>query len=63
MDDMYAVIAIVLCIFAFLLVLLGLGEFYGGEWSLIAQGLAKFILLVMAFCFGAFVLVRLVGRR
>ena len=63
MDEAYAVITIGISIFLFLLVLLGIGEFYGGEWSTVAQGVAKYILLVVGFAFGIYVLVKLMGRR
>jgi len=63
MDDAYVVIAIVLCVFAFLAVLLGIGQFYGGEWNTVAQGVAEFIMLIMGFCFAAIVIVRLMGRK
>lgn len=62
MDDAFAIIAIGLSIFIFLVILLGIGEFYGGAWSSIAQGVAPFILLIVAFCFGAFILVRVMRR-
>ena len=63
MDDAAAIVTIGICLFAFLLVLLGLGEFYGGEWQLIAQGVATFMLLIVAFAFGAFVLVRVINKK
>jgi len=63
MDEMAAVVIIGICIFAFLLVLLGIGEFYGGQWSLVAQGVVKFMLLIVGFCFAAYVIVKLTGRK
>ena len=63
MDEMYAIIAIGLCIFAFLIILLGLGSFYGGNWELVAQGVTKFLLIIVGFSFAAYVLVNLMGRR
>ena len=63
MDEMYAVIGIGICVFAFLIILLGLGSFYGGNWELVAQGVTKFLLIVVGFAFGAYVLVKLMGRR
>jgi hypothetical protein len=63
MDDMMAVIIIGICVFVFLAAMLGIGEFYGGQWSIVAQGVTKFILLIVAFAFGCFVLVRLVNKR
>lgn len=63
MDEMYAVIGIGLCIFAFLIILLGLGSFYGGDWELVAQGVTQFILIVVGFAFAVYVLVKLMERR
>jgi hypothetical protein len=62
MDDTYALIAIGLCIFAFLLVLLGVGSFYGGDMNTIAIGVTKFILLIVAFAYGAFIVWRLMKK-
>ena len=63
MNEMFAIIGIGLCVFAFLLILLGIGSFYGGDWELVAQGVSKFILIVVGFSFAAYVLVRLMGKR
>ena len=63
MNEAYAIIGIGICIMLFLLVLLGIGEFYGGDWNLVAQGVAKFILLIVGFAFGAYVLVKVLERR
>jgi hypothetical protein len=63
MNEMYAVVGIGLCIFVFLAFLLGLGSFYGGQWEAVSQGVAKFILLIVGFAIGAFVLIRVLGRR
>lgn len=63
MDEMYAVLGIGLCIFVFLVILLGLGSFYGGDWELVAQGVTKFILIITGFSFAVYVLVKLMGRR
>jgi hypothetical protein len=62
MDDVYVIIVIFLCIFGFLLVLLGMGSFYGGDMNTIAQGVSKFILLITGFAFGCFVLWRLLKK-
>jgi hypothetical protein len=62
-NEAYAIIGIGICIMLFLLVLLGIGEFYGGDWNTVAQGVAKFILLIVGFAFGAYVLVKLLERR
>lgn len=63
MDELYALIGIGICIFAFLLVLLGIGSFYGGDWELIAQGISKFILIIVGFAFGSYVLVKVLERK
>lgn len=63
MDEMYAILGIGLCIFAFLLILLGIGSFYGGDWELIAQGVTQFILIVVGFAFGCYVLVKVLERN
>jgi len=63
MNELYAILGIGICLFLFLLVLLGLGSFYGGDMEIIASGVTQFILLIVAFAFGAYVLVSLMGRR
>jgi len=63
MNEAYAIIGIFACIFAFLLLLLGIGSFYGGDWETVAQGVTPFIMLVLGFAFGAYVLWNLLGRR
>jgi len=63
MDDLYAIIGIGLCVFAFLIIMLGIGSFYGGDWETVSQGVTKFILLIVGFAFGAYVLVNLMGKR
>ena len=63
MNEMFAVIGIGLCVFAFLLILLGIGSFYGGDWELVAQGVSKFILIVVGFAFASYILVNLMGKR
>jgi len=62
-NEMYAVIGIGLCIFAFLALLLGIGQAYGGQWQLVAQGVATFIFIIVAFAVGMYVLFSLLGRR
>lgn len=62
MDDMYVLVSVGLCIFVFLAILLGIGQFYGGQWNIIAQGVVKFILLIVAFAFAALVIVRLMKK-
>ena len=63
MDEMYAIIGIGISVFAFLIILLGLGSFYGGDWELVAQGVTQFILIIVGFAFGAYVLVKVMGKR
>jgi len=63
MDEMYAIIGIGICVFAFLAILLGLGSFYGGDWETVAQGVTKFILIITGFAFAVYVLVNLMGKR
>lgn len=63
MNEAYAVIGIGICIMLFLLVLLGIGEFYGGDWNVVAQGVAKFTLLIVGFAFGVYVLWSFLGRK
>lgn len=63
MDELYAVLGIGVCVFLFLLVILGLGSFYGGDWDTVAKGVTSFILIVVCFAFAAFVLVKLMERR
>lgn len=63
MDQGFAVIGIGLAIFCFLLVLLGIGSFYGGDWNTVAQGIAKFILIIVGFAVGVFALIAIMGRR
>ena len=63
MDELVSIVIIGFCIFSFLLVLLGIGEFYGGNWQLIARGVTQFILIIVGFAFGCFVLVKIMERR
>jgi len=63
MDEMYAIIGIGLCVFAFLAILLGMGSFYGGDWETVSQGVTKFILIIVGFSFACYVLVNLMGKR
>lgn len=63
MDEMFAIVGIGVCVFAFLIILLGIGSFYGGDWQLIAQGVTQFILIVVGFAFGCYVLVKILERR
>lgn len=58
MDEILAVVGIGLCICIFLIIIVSIGSFYGGSWDLVAQGVTKFILLIVAFSIGAFVLMK-----
>ena len=63
MNEAFAIVGIGLCIFIFCGILLGIGSFYGGDWELVSQGVTQFILLVVGFAFGAYVLVKLLRRE
>ena len=63
MDELNAIVIIGICIVAFLLIMIGVGEFYGGDWQTIAQGVSSFILIIVGFAFGSFVLVKVMERR
>jgi hypothetical protein len=63
MNEMYAVLAIGLSIFSVLAVLVGLGQAYGGSWAVVAQGVTTFILIIVGFVTGCFVLVQLIKRH
>jgi hypothetical protein len=62
-NNILAVIGILIAIFSFLLVLLGIGQYFGGSWNDVAQGVAKFILVITVFALGVYTLFYLVGRR
>jgi hypothetical protein len=57
------VVAIGICILAFLAILLAFGEFYGGTWQIVAQGVAKFTIVITVFALAVYVAVYLAGRR
>jgi len=63
MDESVAVVMIGICVAVFLLILLGIGSFYGGDWETVAQGVTQFILLIVAFAVGSFVIVKLMGGK
>ena len=63
MNEMFAILGIGLSVFCFLMLLLGLGEFYGGDWETVAQGVTVFILVIVGFALGAFVLMKVVEKR
>jgi hypothetical protein len=62
-DTVLHIIAICVAIFGFLLVLLAVGQFYGGTWASVTSEVAKFILLITVFGLGCYALFSLVGRR
>jgi hypothetical protein len=61
--DPVTIVFIYIAYFAFLLFLLGFGEVQGGEWQTVAQGVAKFSLLIVGFASAVWVIVGLLGRR
>lgn len=63
MDDIYQPLTVGLAAFLFILVLTGIGSFYGGDWQLVAQGVTMFILIIVGFYVGAWVLFQLIGRH
>ena len=63
MEDAYVLITIGLSIFAAILVILGIGSYFGGDWNTVAQGVTQFILVIVAIIFAFFVLARLIGGR
>lgn len=62
-NEILALVGIGLCIFIFLAVLLAMGSVYGGNWSTVAQGITPFIVVITIFAYGAYILVKLMGRR
>jgi len=63
MDDIYQPLTVGLAALLFILVLAGIGEFYGGDWQTVAQGVTMFILIIVGFYVGAWTLMQLIGRR
>ena len=62
MDDIYQPLTVGLAALLFILVLTGIGEFYGGDWQTVAQGVTMFILIIVGFYVGAWTLMQLIGR-
>lgn len=62
-NEMLAVIIIGLVIFAFCLVLLAFGSFYGGNWEIVAQAVAKYVVVLTVIGIGIYVLFSIAGRR
>lgn len=63
MNEMFAVLGIGIALLCFLLLILGLGSMAGGDWAAIAQGVTLFFGIIVAFCLGAFALVKVMERR
>lgn len=62
MSEAYQIVAIGLSILAFLLILLSLGAWAGGNWEAISQAVSSLILVIIGFCFAAYVLMNLMRR-
>lgn len=62
-NTVFAVIGILIAIFSFLLVLLAVGQYFGGSWGPVTQGVAKYILILTVFGLAAFALFHIAGRR
>lgn len=62
-NDMLALVVTGLCIFIFLVILLAFGQIYGDPWNAVAQGVAKFILIITVFGYAAYAVFKLAGRR
>ena len=61
--NVVTIIFIYMAVFIFLLFLLVFGEVQGGEWQTVAQGVARFSLLIVGFATAVLVIVKLIGRR
>lgn len=62
MDELLSLLIIGVCIFIFLLVVLAMGSYLGGQWELIAQGVTQVILLIVGFAYGTYVLIKVMRR-
>jgi hypothetical protein len=62
-DEMLGLILIGVCIFIFLAIIVFFGSFYGEPWNTVAQGVAKFIIIITIFAYGVYIVVHLAGRR
>lgn len=61
---MLKVVVVGVCIFAFLAIMLVFGFYYGGDtWNTVAQGVAKFIIVITVAIMAFFVIIHLAGRR
>lgn len=63
MDDIFQPLVVGLAAALFILILTGIGEFYGGDWQTVAQGVTMFILIVVGIYVAAWVLFQITGRR
>lgn len=63
MDEMLSLVIVGLCIAAFLIILLGVGSFFGGDWELVAQGVASFIMVIVGFVYGCIVVTIVMGKK
>lgn len=62
MDDIFQPLAVGLVALLFILVLNGIGSFYGGDWVTVAQGVTGFILIVVGVFVAAWVLMQITRR-
>ena len=62
-DHVVAVIGICLAIFCFLMLLLGVGAYFGGSWVFVTQGVTKYIFVVTVFSLACYTLFYLAKGR
>lgn len=62
-DTILSVIGICVAIFAFLLVLLAIGQYFGGSWTPVTVGVAQYIFLITVFGLACYGLFYLLGRH
>ena len=62
MDEAFALVGVGLCVFAFCIILLGLGSWQGGNWEAIAQAVISVVGLIAAIFLAAFVLKNIIDR-
>jgi hypothetical protein len=62
-NEMYVILGIGLSLFSFLALLLAMGQAYGGNWQLVAQGFTYFIVIIVGFAIACFVLAELLRRH
>lgn len=61
--NILGLVLIGVCIFIFLAIIVFVGSFYGDPWNAVAQGVAKFIIIITVFAYAVYVVVHLAGRR